>query len=128
MTDAAPATLAFTEPTLAYTVLVCPVALTAAGFVELQVRGTAVRFMPRVSVAVAFKVVVVPEFTATDVGGLPTAVIETLATGQVVKGNDWLFTPLVLAEIKVTPDVVAVTVSWFNGAPVAGAVSVTTLV
>lgn len=76
VTAAAPAAEALTVPTLPKTVLVAPVAFAAIGLFEFQVSGTPVIFMPRMSVTVAFRVVVVLVFTTKEVAGLPRALIE----------------------------------------------------
>ena len=50
----------------------------AAGFVELHVKGTPIRFIPRLSVAVAFNVIEVPAFTKNEVAEVPSALTEIL--------------------------------------------------
>jgi hypothetical protein len=76
VTAPAPMADALTVPTLPNTVLVVPEALTEIGLLELQVRGTPVMVIPRMSVTVAFRVVDVPVFTTNAVAGFPSAPIE----------------------------------------------------
>ena len=67
-----------------------PVADAEMGSVELQVRGTPTRFMPKMSVTVALRVVEVPVLTTKEVAGLFRAAMEMDWTGQVSKGTGWL--------------------------------------
>jgi len=60
-----------------------PDAVTAMGFEVFQASGTPVSVIPRMSVTVAFRVVLVPVFTSKEVLGLPAAAIEIVCTGQV---------------------------------------------
>jgi hypothetical protein len=110
MTAPAPMPEAETIPTLPYTVLLAPEAPTETGLLELQVRGTPVRVIPRISVTVAFKVVEVPEFTTKEVAGFPSALREMVCTGQVVNCTGWLLTPLAEAKTEVEPGEFAVAV------------------
>ena len=73
---AAPMAEAVTVPTLPNTVLVAPDTLTSAGLLELQVSGTPVRGMPRMSVTVALRVVETPALTRNEVDELSRALIE----------------------------------------------------
>ena len=86
ITADAPTDGAETVPTLPYTVLVAPDAVTETGFDEYQVRGTPTSVMPMLSITVALSVVEVPLFTRNEVieGSLPgAAAIEMLSTWQV---------------------------------------------
>jgi hypothetical protein len=76
LTDPSPGVDAVTVPTLANTVLVAPVALTAVGLLEFQVSGTPVRVIPRLSVTVALSVVEVFVPTRNDVFEVPKALME----------------------------------------------------
>ena len=76
ITAPAPMADALTVPTLPYTVLVAPEGLTEIGLLELQVRGTPVIVIPRMSVTVALRIVDVPVLTTNDVAGFPSAPIE----------------------------------------------------
>ena len=60
-----------------------PDAVAVIGFEVLHVSGTPVSVIPRTSVTVAFRVVLVPVFTSKEVFGLPAAAIEIVCTGQV---------------------------------------------
>lgn len=85
VTAAAPGPEALAVPTLPKTVLVvAPVALTTIGSLELQVSGTPVKVMPKLSVTVASRVVELPVPTRNDDCELPKALIEIDWTGQVV--------------------------------------------
>src|ERR1700732_4255446 len=67
ITAEAPREVAFAVPTPPKRVLVPPVAVTEAEFEELQVKGTPVIVLPRVSSTVALIVVEVPVGTTNDV-------------------------------------------------------------
>ena len=98
--------------------LLLPVALIAAGFEELHVRGTPVMVVPRLSITVAVMVFEVAVLAVT------ASVIDW--TGQVMKVNGTLFTLLTLAKIEVTPGTLAVTCAWPGSSPVAVVLSFTT--
>jgi hypothetical protein len=108
VTAAAPMAEAVTVPTLPNTVLVAPDTLTLAGLLELQVTGTSVRGMPRMSVTVALRVVETPVSTRKEVDGLSRALIEIVWTGQLLNCNGWLLAPLALAKNKLVPGEFAV--------------------
>lgn len=117
VTAPAPTANALTVPTLPNTVLVAPAGFTETGLLELQVRGTPVIVIPRVSVTVAFRVVEVPVLTVNEVAGFPSAPIETVWTKHVVNGRGWLLTPLALAKKRLVPGVLAVASCWFRHCP-----------
>ena len=100
--------------------LVDPDAVAEIGFEVLQVRGTPVSVIPRISVTVAFSVVLVPVFTRREVAGLPAAAMEIVCTGHVSTGTVWLFNPLAEAKIIPRPGTPAETISSFNAGVVAG--------
>lgn len=104
-------------PTLPNTVLVAPAAFTTTGLLELQVSGTPVKVIPRLSVTVALSVVEAPVLTRNEVCELSRALIEIDWTGQVVNCNGELFTPPALAKKEVTPGSLAVAICWFKHAP-----------
>ena len=81
--------------------LLLPVTLIAAGFEELQVRGTPVMVVFRLSTTVAVMdfEVAVPAVTIREIDW----------TGQVMKVNGTLFALLTLAKIEVIPGTLAVT-------------------
>jgi hypothetical protein len=109
-------------------VLVTPEAETEIGLVELQVKGTPTRVIPRMSVTVAFSVVEVPVLTTKDVAGFPRALMEMDSTGQVSNCSGRLWVPLTLVKKRLIPGAFAVAISWFKGAPAGGALRVTALV
>jgi hypothetical protein len=117
VTAPAPIADALTVPTLPNTVLVAPEGLTEIGLLELQVRGTPVMVIPRMSVTVALRIVDVPVFTTNDVAGFPSAPIEIVWTGHVVNWSGWLLTPLALAKKKLEPGMLAVATCWFKHCP-----------
>jgi hypothetical protein len=117
VTAPAPMADALTVPTLPKTVLVAPDVLTATGLFELQVRGTPVIVIPRISVTVAFRIVEVPVLTVNDVAGFPSAPIEMVCTGHVVNWSGWLLTRLALAKNELEPGVLAVATCWFKHCP-----------
>jgi hypothetical protein len=121
VTAAAPIADAWEVPTLPNTVLVLfPDAVATMGFEVLQVSGTPVSVIPRTSVTVAFRVVLVPVFTSKEVLGLPAAAIEIVCTGQVSTGTVWLFRPLAEAKIIPSPGTLADTISSFKAGVLAG--------
>jgi hypothetical protein len=115
-------------PELPKMALLPPDALTDTGFVELQVNGTPTRFIPRLSVTVALRVVEMPVLTTKEVAGFPSALMEMDSTGQVLNSTGWLWKPPTTAKKAVVPGTLAVATSWFKGAPIGGAVKVTELV
>ena len=108
VTDPAPTPAALTVPTLPKTVLLAPVALTEIGLLELQVSGTPVSVMPRMSVTVAFRVVELEVLTTNEVAGLSNAAMLIDWTGQVVNCTGGLLTPFTLARKKLAPGEFAV--------------------
>ena len=72
-----------TVPTLPYTVLVAPDAVTETGFDEYQVSGTPTRVMPIRSVTVALSVVDEPVFTTKELLGCAIELIAMDWTRQV---------------------------------------------
>ena len=56
-------------------------------FEVLQVSGTPVSVIPTISVTVAFRVVLVPVFTSSDVLGLFATATKIFCTGQVWTGG-----------------------------------------
>jgi hypothetical protein len=120
VTFAAPTAAAVAIPKLPKTVLVDPDAVVEIGFEVLQVRGTPVSVIPKISVTVAFSVVLVPAFTSREVAGLPAAAMEIVCTGHVSTGRVWLFNPLAEAKIIPSPGTLAETISSFNAGVVAG--------
>jgi hypothetical protein len=76
VTAPAPTAEALTVPTLPYTVLVAPEGFTEMELLELQVRGTPVMVIPKMSVTVALRIVDVPVLTTNNVAGFPSALIE----------------------------------------------------
>ena len=100
------------------------VADTEAGFDELQVRGTPVMVLPRVSTTVAVTVLPLPEVTLMELVVLPVTASVIDCTAQVVKSRGWLFTLPLLATSEVIPGVCAVTLTCPVTSPVTGALSV----
>src|SRR5712691_10274240 len=98
------------------------------GSVEVQVKGTPTRFMPRMSVTVALRVVEVPVLTTKEVVGLFRALMEMDWTGQVSNCTGWLWIPPTLVKKRLSPGVLAVAISWFKGDPTGGELRVTALV
>src|SRR5215813_6253852 len=93
---------------------------TAIWFDELQVSGTPVSVIPRLSVTVALSVVLVPVFIEIDVLELLAAAIEICCTGQVCTSEGWPLKPLAAAKIGSWPGILAVTISWLRGAVTGG--------
>lgn len=120
VTSAAPTAEAVAIPRLPKIVLVDPDAVVEIGFEVLQVRGTPVSVTPKISVTVAFSVVLVPVFTNKEVLGLPAGTIEIVCTGHVSTGTVWLFNPLAEAKIIPSPGIPAETISSFNAGVLAG--------
>ena len=79
------------------------VADTEAGFDELQVKGTPVMVLPRVSTTVAVTVLPLPEVTLMEFVVLPVTASVIDCTAQVVKSRGWLFTLPLLATSEVIP-------------------------
>ena len=128
ITADAPTDGAETVPTLPYTVLVAPDAVTETGFDEYQVRGTPTSVMPMLSITVALSVVDEPLFTMKELLGLEIELIAMDWTRQVSTCAGWLLIPLAEAKIVPRPGVLAVTVCWFKGDPSGSAVRETMFV
>jgi hypothetical protein len=105
VTEPAPAAGAVTLPMLPKDVLVPPVTPTDAGLLVLQVKETAVRGFPKLSITVASSVEADP--TVTVVGELFSTERLMDCTGQVVNDTGWLFTLPTLAKIRVDPGLLA---------------------
>ena len=105
-----------------------PLAEAEMGFVEFQDKGTPTRFMPKISVTVALRVVEVPVLTTKEVAGLFRALMEMDWTGQVSNCTGWLWTPPTLVKKRPNPGVLAVAICWFKGDPTGGGLRVTALV
>lgn len=89
-------------------VLSFPPAFTLDAFDELQVSGTPVMLFPAASIVIAVAEIEVPVGTFRSVLLLLFAVREMDSTGQMVTGVAMLFAEPALAEIVVSPSVLAV--------------------
>ena len=105
VTAALPLEEAVTVPTLAYTELVSPVALTDCGLLDTQVSGTPVSVLPMLSITVAFSVAGGPSRKDVVEGELPATFREIDCTGQVVNGRGCEVTPPVVAKMEVVPGI-----------------------
>ena len=85
MIPAPPTAEAVAEPTLPKIVLEPPVIPTEMRLDELQVKGTPVMMLPKLSVTVALMVVAVPVGTTKEVSGLFNTANVIFCTGQVTK-------------------------------------------
>ena len=74
-----------------------PLTGTVADCDELQVKGTPVMVLPRVSTTVAVTVLPLPEVTLMELVLLPVTASVIDCTAQVVKSSGWLVTLLTLA-------------------------------
>jgi hypothetical protein len=118
VTAALPGVPPLTLPTLPNSPLAAPFTATDRWFVVVQVSGTPVSVIPRVSFTMALTEMLVPGLKRNDVveDGAPGTLSEMLCTGQVVNCSGCDVTPPALAKMDVTPGVFAAAISWLSGA------------
>src|SRR4029077_4780316 len=91
---------------------------------ELQVKGTPVIMLPRISVTVAVTTALPPWVTLIELVLLLVTARTMDSTAQVLKSRGWLLTEPDVANKDVTPGVSAVTLSCPGGTPAMGALGV----